>query len=101
MKLVETQVGGEAVLALHGRIDSSTAANCESALLQYIEDGRKKVILDLSGVDYIGGQGLRILVLAQRRAESLGIPFSLRDPSAAVAEAMAVAGDGLLPPCET
>jgi len=95
MKLVETRIGEEAAIALQGRLDSSTATNCEAALLQRIEDGRETVVLDLGGVDYIGGQGLRILVLAQRRAESLGLPFSLRNPSAPVADVLAVAGDGL------
>ena|SRR5579872_23279 len=100
MKLVETRIGGEAAIALQGRLDSSAASRCESALLALVEDGRNPVILDLGGVDYIGGQGLRVLVLAQRRAESLGIPFSLRNPSPAVADAFAVAGTGVLPPCE-
>ena len=100
MKLTATQIGGESMIALHGRLDSSTAQNTETALLRHIEDGRDAAILDLSGVDYIGGQGLRILVLAHRRAESLGIPFSLRNPSPVVADVLAVAGAGVLPPCE-
>ena len=100
MKLVETRIAGEAAIALQGRLDGSTAASCEAALLRHIEDGRESAILDLGGLDYIGGQGLRILVLAQRRAESLGIPFSLRNPSPAVADALAVAGGGVLPRCD-
>ena len=100
MQLLETRIGEEAAIALQGRLDASTAANCEAALLRRIEDGRKTAILDLSGLDYIGGQGLRILVLAERRAESLGIPFSLRNPSPAVADVLAVAGLGVLPASE-
>jgi anti-anti-sigma factor len=97
MKLIETRIGEEAALALQGRLDGSTAARCEAELLERVADGRKTVLLDLSGMEYIGGQGLRVLVLAQRRAESLGIPFSLRNPSPPVADVLAVAGDGLLP----
>jgi anti-anti-sigma factor len=95
MKLLETRIGGEAALALQGRLDGSTAARCEAELLERVADGRKAAIIDLSGLDYIGGQGLRVLVLAQRRAESLGIPFSLRNPSPPVADVLAVAGEGL------
>ena len=94
MKVIATQIGAEATIALQGRLDSSTAQSTETALLRHIEDGRDAAILDLSGVDYIGGQGLRILVLAQRRAESLGIPFSLGNPSPSVADVLAVAGAG-------
>jgi anti-anti-sigma factor len=92
MKLAEIGSGEESAIALQGRLDSSTVRACEAALLQHIEDGRQKVILDLSGVDYIGGQGLRILVLAQRRAESLGISFSICNPSSAVDDALAQMG---------
>jgi anti-anti-sigma factor len=81
MKLVETRIAEEAAMALQGRLDGSTAARCEAELLERVADGCKAMIIDLSGVEYIGGQGLRVLVLAQRRAESLGIPFSLRNPS--------------------
>ena len=95
MKLVEIRTGGEAALALQGRLDGSTAARCEAELLERVADGRKAAIIDLSDLDYIGGQGLRVLVLAQRRAESLGIPFSLRNPSPPVADVLAVAGEGL------
>ena len=95
MKVVQTRIGEDAAIALQGRLDSSTVQSCEGALLRFVEDGRKAVILDLSGVEYIGGQGLRVLVLAQRRAESLGIPFSLRNPSPAAADVLAVAGEGL------
>ena len=96
MKLVETRIAEEAAVALQGRLDGSTAARCEAELLERVADGRKAMIIDISGVEYIGGQGLRVLMLAQRRAESLGIPFSLRNPSPAVADVLAVAGDGLL-----
>jgi anti-anti-sigma factor len=96
MKLIETRIGGEAAVALQGRLDGSTAVRCEAELLERVADGRKAVIIDLSGLDYIGGQGLRILVLAQRRAESLGVPFSLRNPSPPVADVLAVAGAGVL-----
>ena len=97
MKLVETRIGEEATIALKGRLDSSTVPDCEASLLQFIADGRAAVILDLGGVEYIGGLGLRFLMLAQSRAESLGIPFSLRNLSQAVADVFAVAGEGLLP----
>ena len=97
MKLVEIRTGGEDTMALQGRLDGSTAARCEAELLERVADGRKAVLVDLSGVEYMGGQGLRVLVLAQRRAESLGLPFSLHNPSPAAADVLAVAGDGLLP----
>lgn len=100
MKLVETRIGEEAAIALQGRLDGSTAARCEAELLERVADGRKATIIDLGGLDYIGGQGLRVLVLAQRRAESLGIPFSLRNPSLAVADVLSVAGPQLLPACD-
>ena len=97
MKVAETRIGEDTAIALQGRLDSSTVVRLEAELLKYVEDGRATVLLDLSGVEYIGGQGLRALLLAQRRAESLGVPFSLCRLPPQVADILAVAGEDFLP----
>ncbi len=50
----------------HGRIDSSTAPQLEEALKSVMADGRYKIVLNLSDVDFLSSAALRVLISAAR-----------------------------------
>jgi anti-sigma B factor antagonist len=50
----------------HGRIDSATAPQLAKALDDITNTGRYKIILDLSGVDFMSSAGLRVLISTQK-----------------------------------
>ncbi|HYB71472.1 MAG TPA: STAS domain-containing protein [Candidatus Bathyarchaeia archaeon] len=58
-----------------GRIDHATADGFKIALAPHLAAcaaGRDKVVLDLTGVEYISSVGLRVLMLASKQAKAQG-----------------------------
>jgi anti-sigma B factor antagonist len=49
-----------------GRVDSATANGLADALDTITNDGRYKIVLDLSDVDYMSSAGLRVLISTQK-----------------------------------
>ncbi|HEY9087976.1 MAG TPA: STAS domain-containing protein [Anaerolineaceae bacterium] len=49
-----------------GRIDSGTSPRLQDALNAITEAGRFKVVIDLSGVEFMSSAGLRVLVNSQK-----------------------------------
>jgi anti-anti-sigma factor len=80
------------VISVKGRLDALTAGEFEKNLLETIAQGDKKLLLDLSELQYISSAGLRsLLVLAKKlKAEAGEILFSgLQGP---VAEVFKISG---------
>jgi len=50
------------LVQVSGRIDSSTAPQFEKALQSIIDDGRFRIVVDMSGVDFMSSAGLRTLL---------------------------------------
>jgi anti-sigma B factor antagonist len=49
-----------------GRIDSNTAPKLAEAFDEINEENRFKIVLDMSGVDFISSAGLRVLINVQK-----------------------------------
>jgi anti-anti-sigma factor len=56
----------------HGRIDSATGPAFERDVLQQIEGGHRRLLLDFVDLVYISSAGLRIVLLAAKRMKSAG-----------------------------
>jgi len=54
------QLGPVRVVTVEGRVSHATAAELAQALAHSQADGFKALVVDLSGVDYINGAGLRV-----------------------------------------
>jgi anti-sigma B factor antagonist len=52
-----------------GRVDSSTSPQFQEALAKLNESGHYKIVLDLSGVDYISSSGLWVLINVQKNCK--------------------------------
>jgi anti-anti-sigma factor len=52
------------LVTVSGRIDSKTAPKLEEALLGLIEAGKKNLIVNLKGTEYISSAGLKALLSA-------------------------------------
>lgn len=72
--LVTVKETGERVhvVSVTGRIDSFTHTEFEEALHQILKGRGIKVVLDFSGVDMIGSQGIGSLAQAAHICENLG-----------------------------
>jgi sigma-B regulation protein RsbU (phosphoserine phosphatase) len=83
------------VQRLADRIDVNSSAELDRALREASANGEKRILLDLSNVEYLSSAGLRVLVAARQRADREGGALALAAPQAHVREVLTVAG--LLP----
>ena len=67
LRTSEEDLGPVHLVAVEGRISSATAAELGRVLIGPVADGRRAVVVDLSGVDYINGAGLRVFETAAAR----------------------------------
>ncbi|MFY8102766.1 MAG: STAS domain-containing protein [Ramlibacter sp.] len=56
-----------AVVRPQGRLDSATSPAFEVAVLERIEGGSRRLVLDLSEVGYISSAGLRVILAAGKK----------------------------------
>jgi anti-sigma B factor antagonist len=54
---------------INGRIDSSTAPKFMEVLSKVMDAGRYKIVIDLSGVQFLSSAGLRVLITAQKNCK--------------------------------
>ena len=61
----------ETIIALVGRLDTTTAPVLDKTINSDIED-TANLVLDLKGLEYISSAGLRVLLGAQKRMQKIG-----------------------------
>src|SRR5258708_26747334 len=59
-------------LPLEGQIDLNVAAKVADSLAQLIKDKPARLVVDLSGVNYIDSSGLAVLINGMRDMEDFG-----------------------------
>jgi anti-anti-sigma factor len=69
MDLKEEQVGGVTVLAVKGRLDSTTSLVLGERLTAMLGAAKAGVLVDLSQLEYISSAGFRVLLMAAKRAD--------------------------------
>jgi len=57
------------VIEIQGRVDSSTAPQLTKTLNKVTDDGHFKLVLDMSGLEYMSSAGFRALLAAQRNCK--------------------------------
>ena len=61
MEIIEEKQNDISIFRLSGRLDSNTSTGLEEKILQAIENGSNKLIIDFKSLDYISSAGLRVL----------------------------------------
>ena len=61
----------ELIVALSGRLDTTTAPTLEKAISENISE-LEKLILDCKGLEYISSAGLRVVLNAQKKMQQMG-----------------------------
>lgn len=66
MNIITTQYKHCDLVKVEGRVDSSTAPQLSETLVAITDEDRYKIVLDLSGVDFMSSAGLRALINTQK-----------------------------------
>jgi anti-sigma B factor antagonist len=90
MTINKTQDGSALVVALEGRLDTTTAPELEQELKNSL-DGVTDLTLDLAKLDYISSAGLRVLLSAHKTMMKQG-QMKVTNASEIVKEVFEVTG---------
>jgi anti-anti-sigma factor len=85
----------EAVLIrVDGRVDESSweafGAGLTEAVGQAKQSSLAKVVIDLSELDYMSSRGLRVLTVAKRQADEIGVTIILASPNEVMREILTI-----------
>jgi anti-anti-sigma factor len=90
--------GGRTEVTVAGEIDFATHGALLDTLMDEMEQGRHRVILDLSGVTFCDSTGLGVLIRARQRAVDAGGWLRVVAPTEAVRRALEITNlDRLIP----
>ena len=70
MEITEDRTAGVLILGLSGKLDATTAKTFEDKILAEIEAGDRRLMIDLSRLDYVSSAGLRVFLVAAKRLRS-------------------------------
>ena len=62
---------GVKVISIEGRLDTNTSKEANNELTKLVDEGKTKLIIDLSNLDYISSSGLRILLALSKEIKAL------------------------------
>ena len=68
MQIQEESDNAVTVLAVAGRLDAEAARQFGDRLAALIRDGRSRLLIEASKLDYVGSLGLRAMLIAARQA---------------------------------
>ncbi len=90
------------IVSVAGRLDASTAPEMEKRCADLIDEGARKVILNLAGLEYVSSAGLRSVLATAKKLKAAGGRLGLCSLSGLVQEVFAISGfDALLPIYDT
>jgi anti-anti-sigma factor len=92
MTINQIKNGDITILEVQGRLDATTALDADRHLSTLIDGGGLKVILDLSGLEYVSSAGLRVFLTAAKRMKHAQGKMVLASPSSQVQQVFDVAG---------
>lgn len=92
MKINVTEQNGASIMALEGRMDATTTAVFESASRGLLDNDTRKVVVDMTALEYISSAGLRGILgmVKSMKAASGALAFCGLQPM--VAEVFRISG---------
>ena len=63
--------GNIAVVSIEGSLDTNTSKEADDQLTKLVDEGRVKLLIDLTNLDYISSSGLRILLATSKKLKPL------------------------------
>jgi anti-sigma B factor antagonist len=71
MEITECKTVEIVTLSLAGKLDTTSAKAFEEKILNLIESGDRRFVIDLAQLEYIGSAGLRVFLVASKRLDGV------------------------------
>lgn len=91
MNITKTQNGDKTVIALSGRLDTTTAPQLQEILIPEFNTS-KQVELDFAGLAYVSSAGLRVLLMGEKTAKAKDGSMTLTHVSPEIMEVFEMTG---------
>lgn len=102
VQVSETIAEGVVVLRLDGRLDAASSPHLERKVNTFIDSGRSKLVMNFDHIDYLSSAGMRLLLVASKKAKSHQGKLVLSGVHDDVMEVIKMAGfDHVLEICHT
>jgi anti-anti-sigma factor len=92
LEIAVSDVDGDATLLVKGEIDLGTAPQLQAEVSRLVEEGRRRVRVDLRDVTFMDSQGINVLARAHRRLSTEGAALTLVAPSEPVRRILEITG---------
>jgi anti-anti-sigma factor len=92
MNLLVTASEGYTIVNVEGKIDTTNANEFEKSMMDLIEGGSTKVILNCSGLNYISSSGLRVFLIVQKKMIAIKGQFRLSNLQPVIKEIFDISG---------
>ena len=92
MELAIEKQDGTAIVAAGGRLDAAGAPELEARCKALIQEGSKRLLLDLAKVEYVSSAGLRSLLVLAKAVKSANGALALCSLVPAVRDVMTISG---------
>jgi anti-sigma B factor antagonist len=92
MNIKKEKIGDFSILKIKGRTDTIHSAELEVEVKKLFDSGETNVILNCSEMNYISSSGLRIFLIAQKRAISINGKLYLCNMQPAIQEIFKISG---------
>jgi len=77
MNLKEVKIENATIIEIDGRLDTTNFGQLEKKIMQHIEAGDIRILVDCSKMDYVSSSGLRIFLMALKKITALNGKFLL------------------------
>lgn len=80
------------LIAVNGKIDTSTSSILEGSLLEIINSGSSKILIDFKNVNYISSAGLRVLLATAKKCKNQNKEFKVCSLNEVTKEVFEISG---------
>lgn len=92
MKIKKEKNADFIVLKINGRVDTIHSTVLEKEVNQLFENGEKNLIFECGGMNYISSSGLRVFLVAQKKAISVSGKLLLCNMQPAIQDIFRISG---------
>jgi stage II sporulation protein AA (anti-sigma F factor antagonist) len=77
MNITEDRISGVVIVHLQGRMDTAVVLTVERHVNELIDSGEKRIVLNMSKLDYMSSSGIRLLIGIAKRLDDENGGFAL------------------------
>lgn len=92
MDITDLRKNNVLILALRGKLDSLTSPALQEKILNFIQEGNSKIVMDCRALDYLSSSGIRVFYIAGNKLEESGGKLVFACPTPQVKKVIDVVG---------